>query len=147
MPTFTQGETRHLAQQIYFTAHVAEFTSLNKESCHAIFVRFICLDLSASAAGRRQVLSSRYPSMRNGFISYQSNDDLHCHYEFKLPAPIAVNITFSKGRYIRVNSEGKYEESTFEVHMKEFYSMWTVADEVWLRGLVEQHKRASQVSA
>ena len=81
------------------------------------------------------------------FISYQSNDDLHCHYEFKLPAPIAVNITFSNGRHIRVNSEGKYEESSLECHVKELYSMWTEADEAWLQGMVEQHKKASQVSA
>ena len=81
------------------------------------------------------------------FISYQSNDDLHCHYEFKLPAPIAVNITFSNGRHIRVNSEGKYEESSLECHLKGLDSMWTEADEAWLQGMVEQHKKASQVSA
>lgn len=81
------------------------------------------------------------------FLSYQSNDDLNCHYEFKLPAPITVKITFSNGRYIRLNSEGTYEESTLEFQQKQFFSMWTEADAAYLRDLVEKDKRASQVSA
>ncbi len=80
-------------------------------------------------------------------ISYKSEDGYDCRYEMKLPAPIAVNIAFSNGRHIRVNSEGKYEESSLECHVKELYSMWTEADEAWLQGMVEQHKKARQVSA
>ncbi len=49
-------------------------------------------------------------------ISYKSEEGNDCRYEFRISAPINVQITFSNGRHISVNSDGRYEISTLTSH-------------------------------
>lgn len=75
-------------------------------------------------------------------ISYKSEEGNDCRYEFKIPAPIAVQITFSNGRHIRLNSDGKYETSTVDSHDKPPLPLWTGDDDALSYSAAERSKRA-----
>jgi hypothetical protein len=66
-------------------------------------------------------------------ISYKSEEGNDCRYEFKIPAPITVQITFSNGRHIRLNSDGKYETSTVDSHDKPPLPLWPGVDDALSR--------------
>ena len=63
-------------------------------------------------------------------ISYKSDDGNDCRYEFAIPAPITVRITFSNGRHICLNSEGKNEHWTVSPHDRPPLPLWTGDGEV-----------------
>jgi len=66
-------------------------------------------------------------------ISYKSDEGNDCRYEIKLPAPITVQITFSNGRHISLNSDGRYETSTLNSHDKPPLPLWNGDDEALSR--------------
>lgn len=73
-------------------------------------------------------------------ISYKSDEGKDCRYEFQIPAPITVQITFSNGRHISLNSDGRYETSTMTSHDKPPLPLWTEAEDALSRSQTETIK-------